>query len=277
MHTRAYCARVQTHTECESVHPLPASSTLHLPVLQILTLFHRHPPVRSSSKEQLHGNILQEWNSVFQLSWQKHFPEALFMPPASWRGPFTFTRGSVAPRSGGNPWPRAACLLQDVLCLWPRSKPGCYYGPDISLARGAVCFHTVSGRHEMTWGRFPICTVPTTWERKQLLWCHVVCLISIKCSISTAPQCRQQSHRQRLGYISPTFFTFMRTYFSKHVNSFLNNWPDHVLFHCFFLFISKKNLNVRTYVCCPINDFSVRGAQCICYYCIYYIYTFNAL
>lgn len=88
--------------------------------------------------------------------------------------------GSVATRGREQP-----VYGQDVTALWPRSKPGCYYGPDISLARGAVCFHSVSGRDEMTRGRFPICSVPTTWERKQMLWCHVVCLSSIKCSIST--------------------------------------------------------------------------------------------
>lgn len=184
-----------------------SASFLHLPVLQILTLFHRHP-VRSSSKEQLHGNILQEWNSVFHLSWQKHFPEALSCLVL--QGPFAFTRGSVAPSFGGHPWP---VYGQNVTRLWPRSKPGCYYGPDMGLAKGAVCFHSVSGRHEMTWGRFPICSVPTTWERKQMLWCHVVCLISIKCLISALTQRRPCSHRQCLGNPSPTFFAFMRTYF----------------------------------------------------------------
>lgn len=99
-----------------------------------------------------------------------------------------FTRGSVAPGSLCHPWERECVFIGRMLCPYdPRVNPAviCAIKVLTSVWRGKLFVFTAC-LVGVRWLKadFPFTRFPHHERGKHMLWCHIVCLIPIKCSIS---------------------------------------------------------------------------------------------
>ncbi len=109
--------------------------------------------------------------------------------PAAWRwGPSALLGEVWHPGSLCHPWERECVFMGRMLCPYdPRVNPAviCAIKVLTSVWRGKLFVFTAClVRVRWLKADFPFTRFPHHERGKHMLWCHIVCLIPIKCSIS---------------------------------------------------------------------------------------------